>query len=541
MTESNLYNNIINLNKSVYIQILIPTFIVLLFISPDSYLYDLWNREDTAWFFLNAKAWANGATPYVDFADSKGPLLYLIYRIGYTISNCNYIGIFWISVFWWTGIFWFLYKTANIFIADKHKSTIAAILMMIAEFCPFFHREFRAEDLAMLFVAISLYATCCLLYNKHKSTKDIYINSFLLGLSLSGTFLIKYSITAMIGIFIIFSFVYIINKRENILKSIIFFLAGVLILCVPFIVYMLATNSLQAFFHEYIINTLFTVKNAGGVKTSIQEIAFMLLNPSRFSLLLFGIIGNLMFTRLVTNYKMMPLISFLWFMLLSSKHTSMSLNISPHYYQPPTIFAIFLIICIMLWFKDSLNRRWKSYAIVIATFLFVVPTNLLSFTYDTPLMPDLFIYDRQYRKQYYDIAWLMSEVNNPTYILWSWGHETGLGVPVNSLPGSKYTPLQTGATDEMTTTQMKDIESRRSDFIVIVKDKDFENKDKILLSLGYKPYYTYLNSMWHDYQVLYSKHELTMPPTGFHVTNTDILLKRNFQNIKSRFLKNDNH
>ena len=53
--------------------------VVLLFIiSPDSYTHDLYGRHDSAWFFMCGKAWMEGLTPYVDFADSKGPVLWLI-------------------------------------------------------------------------------------------------------------------------------------------------------------------------------------------------------------------------------------------------------------------------------------------------------------------------------------------------------------------------------------------------------------------------------------------------------------------------------
>lgn len=77
----------------------IISFCVLFFLSPDSYTHDLYDRIDTGWFFTCGKAWMNGMIPYVDFADSKGPLLWLIFGIGYLLSPNNYLGMFWISVF----------------------------------------------------------------------------------------------------------------------------------------------------------------------------------------------------------------------------------------------------------------------------------------------------------------------------------------------------------------------------------------------------------------------------------------------------------
>lgn len=80
-------------------------FILFFFISSDSYTHDLWYKNDSAWFYMCGKAWMNGMIPYVDFSDSKGPLLFLIYGIGYLLSPRNYLGIFWISVFWYAVVF----------------------------------------------------------------------------------------------------------------------------------------------------------------------------------------------------------------------------------------------------------------------------------------------------------------------------------------------------------------------------------------------------------------------------------------------------
>ena len=125
---------------------------VLFFISPDSYFNDLHTRCDSAWFFMCGKAWMNGLTPYVDFADSKGPLLWLIYGLGYLLSHTNYLGVFWISCFWYGLTYFFTYKTADIFLKDTRKSVACTVLMTLAFFNPWFHNEIRAEDFCLLFL-----------------------------------------------------------------------------------------------------------------------------------------------------------------------------------------------------------------------------------------------------------------------------------------------------------------------------------------------------------------------------------------------------
>jgi hypothetical protein len=145
--------------------------LTLLFASPDSYLYDLWLREDSAWFFVNGKAWMNGMEPYVDFADSKGPLLFLIYGIGYLLSPYNYLGIFWLSCIVYTICFFLTYKSARIFIDHRH-ALLATFLMALAYFFPAIHWEVRAEDFCLPFVLLSFYAFLALFYKQKELPTD---------------------------------------------------------------------------------------------------------------------------------------------------------------------------------------------------------------------------------------------------------------------------------------------------------------------------------------------------------------------------------
>ena len=64
------------------------------------------------------KAVMNGLTPYVDFTDSKGPLLWLIYGIGYLLSPRNYVGVWILSCLAYAGTFYYNYRTARLLLDD---------------------------------------------------------------------------------------------------------------------------------------------------------------------------------------------------------------------------------------------------------------------------------------------------------------------------------------------------------------------------------------------------------------------------------------
>ena len=81
----------------IFLLLTLWSIIVLLLMSMDSPLHHIYMRVDSAWFFMEGKAMMNGMRPYVDFTDSKGPLLWLIYGIGYLLSPRNYVGVYVLS------------------------------------------------------------------------------------------------------------------------------------------------------------------------------------------------------------------------------------------------------------------------------------------------------------------------------------------------------------------------------------------------------------------------------------------------------------
>lgn len=108
--------------------------------------------------------------------------------------------------------------------------------------------------------------------------------------------------------------------------------------------------------------------------------------------------------------------------------------------------------------------------------------------------------------------------------------ENGRGLPVGTLPGTKYWAYQLGATDEMVKDQENSIKAKKTDFVVINDwHPGISKRDRFVRASGYKLIYQY---SWHDVNFnLYSKHDnLLLPPTDFHVSNMDVLLKRNIFN-----------
>jgi hypothetical protein len=92
------------------------------------------------------KAWMNGMTPYVDFADSKGPLLWLIYGLGYLISPRDYTGVYWISTIIFAIAFFYAYKSALLITCNRATAVLATAVIAFVLTVKWIHDETRCED-----------------------------------------------------------------------------------------------------------------------------------------------------------------------------------------------------------------------------------------------------------------------------------------------------------------------------------------------------------------------------------------------------------
>ena len=492
-------------------------FAVLFICSPDSYTHDLFDRMDSAWFYMCGKAWMNGLTPYVDFADSKGPLLWFIYGIGYLLSPHSYIGVFWLSVLLYTGIFFCVFKTSTIFLKERWQSYMVVAMMVCVYFSFWFHYETLSEDWANGFVALAFYRMCLLMYSdRGREPRSVYLTCFLLGLCLAGTLLIKFNITVMLGLVYCYVLFFLFREKHNIVMALLSFLAGCAAILLPLVAYMLVAGSLSAFIQEYFINTMQTVSSSNGIANYFREWLIMTYEARYAVLFGLSVIGALMMAHRVGRYKWFFLLSFLAFYALAIHNTSPK---HCHYLAICLFFPVWFVIGLLS--LPALQRQslWKK--VVAVAFSYTLIANLLHWGF---LVPNFFLHpNTEPRDSYYHAAYLMSQVDHPRVICYK-TKEIGLGTAVESLPGTKYWAEQSGASDEMMQSQAAAVLAGKADFI-IAAESEINGNDSIVIAGGYHHIYDY--EYGDDVYHLYTKHQLQEPPQSFCVSRMDVLLKRN--------------
>lgn len=486
-----------------YLAFFLYSFCLLLFLSPDSYIYDLYHRCDTAWFFTCGKAWMNGLVPYVDFADSKGPLLWLIYGCGYLLSHYSYIGVFWISCAFYTISFVFAYKLCRMFIS-KNASILVLALLPLFLFYKKYHYEVRAEDFCYTFVFISLYYVCKMFKGVDK--RQLFKLSFVVGVCVMCCMLIKWSIALMMSGFA-FVVLYYSFKNKTV-NGLVGGLTGMIAIAIPFLIYFLLQGNFSAFISEYFCNTYSTVSKPFK-ETLILYLRDWVAVKKSFILFFIGII---LFCR---KYKMSYWLNFCLFTFLAIVVYALW-----EYYNSVLMpFAIFLFIVVVDYIehKFGLDKTKMTFASVICVIGSVV--------YNIHTDKSFVFKEDKYRQSYYDVSQLMAQTKNPKVMFYV--QDFGIGILANDLPACKYWSRQHGATSVMEQERRKALNERLADFIFVsnfgtplidVTEEELKKLD-----------YVYLGETIGENTDLYvyCKKELYKELPHVQLNTLDLLLKKN--------------
>ena len=442
---------------------LVWTTAVLLLVSIDSPLHGVYGHNDSAWFFMCGKAVMNGLTPYVDFTDSKGPLLWLIYGIGYLLSPRNYVGVWILSCLAYAGTFYYNYRTARLLLQDDNKSLLVTMLMPLAYFLPWFHYEMRAEDLCNLPVAVSVYYLFRLLYSSGSTAAQrtggepvgtVARTGLVLGGCFMALVMIKWSIAVMQASMIVIALWYLIWEKQEygLLK---WALCGMAVVATPFVVWLVVVGAWSAFIDEYFVNTFQTVSSEEGFMSSLlTEIEEQWSTPQSLALLLLTSVGGWLLSRQLPHYRFVPLAVSLFFFLVCTRH---NMN---YYYAACYIFLLYLLIYMISLLRKPV-RTWNLAMAAAVVLAWGVSENVRSHSYKRPTTKWV---ANQGRDSFEHLSRCIQ--GEKPRIMNLVAGEFGFGIQSEALPAGKYWSKQVGMTREMARGHQELLESGRADYVI---------------------------------------------------------------------------
>ena len=453
---------------------------LLLWLSPDSYLTHLCTpREDSAWFFTAGKAWMEGMTPYVDFADSKGPLLWLIYGMGYCISPTSYIGVFWLSVLAYAVTFAAVWNTARLFVG-RRGSLITLALMPALMFCRMIHDEVRAEDFCMPWICIGIYCTCRSLMSPKGASVNRY--AFWLGVGMAGCLLIKWNLFILMGgMALVVSGISLGRKRAG---GLVFGLLGIAALTLPFAVYFLWNGNFNAMVQEYFVNTFLTTgrgKDTGVWRTTFYNVLTDRTALYQTTMLVGAIVGIVSFCR---RFRMS------YWLLLAYLPFLLCLGLQPswHYYFSIVVpFYLFAVVFLVDCCSRFIHTLPKTAVVVIAVVVCMGGT-----AYNTRWF-NLVFFPSAYQEQWDEIQAVIHQKQHPRILVMIGDY--GYGLLARALPACKYWALQNNSGEKIKEERYDAIRLQKPDFVLVSDKLGNERKSEyakffsVLHESGYRQCY----------------------------------------------------
>ncbi len=243
----------INHNYIIYFYCLLCSIIFLTICSKSSFLYPLNNWDDANSFFTMGKGMANGLIIYKDLFEQKGPLLYLIHAIAYIISNRTFIGVFIFEVISFSIFLYFANKTILLYFREIHILWASPLMSFIILSSYVFLSGDSAEEFCLPFLAISLYYFLNYyknIYPQKMPTKQVILNGVIAGLVM----VIKYNLLGFwLGFAGFLCIGLLINKKiKEAFLSGLYFLFGMFIVALPWIIYFALNNALYEMIDVYL-------------------------------------------------------------------------------------------------------------------------------------------------------------------------------------------------------------------------------------------------------------------------------------------------
>ncbi|MBR1872896.1 MAG: hypothetical protein IJ795_06800 [Bacteroidales bacterium] len=474
------------------------------FVCEDSPLHDVFysrdhiDRRDTPWYFTCGKAWMSGMTPYVDFADSKGPLLWLVYGLAYLISPHDYLGVMLLNGIGYIASLLCMFLTVRLFTKQSWSAALVLLLTIPFLFIPDMHYETKSEDTSFIFMALALWQTCKILYSDDLTDRDWHRALFLWGLCFGGTLMIKYNSSVMLLVSLAFMLVKMYREKRAFWPEFWSGATGGAVIVLPFVIYFLFKGCLWPFIDDYFIQTPQTIANLQGQRSYFMQ----MLGRHDFVWILVMILAGCGSSALwLEKWKWFPLIVSAWFI-------SLIMYFARGYYiiicGP---LMVFIPLCFFFAFK---KHKWPN---ILAAVLMLVIFGFVGWNLRKWYTKEYFghtpMNDRRERCHKMD-GYMASKMHKPR-ILYYGCADKALGFSSEALPACRYWSLQGGYTKRMGEDQQQCVQERRADFVFIKTDADETRKNR-LRDNGYVK----VDLKDACKLLLYEKKELSDPPQVRH-------------------------
>lgn len=246
------------LSRTELVILLMSSIVTITLVSASSPLYPFNPWDDANCFFTLGRGIIHGYVPYRDLYEQKGPLLYFLYALAALISEKSFIGSWLIECVAATLFAVFSWKTAKLFIEpSRYAIAVMPLFLAIIYTTGMFNFGGNAEEICFPLLTIALYFGLKSIVKGDGLPSDK--EALIIGLLTGIVFWIKYTFIGFFAGFALYILVVTIwHKRFAKLWSLVWrFLAGVIIISIPILLYFVANKAVDSLWEAYFYNNMF--------------------------------------------------------------------------------------------------------------------------------------------------------------------------------------------------------------------------------------------------------------------------------------------
>lgn len=243
--------------------ILIST-LILYFVSRSSPYYVFNNWDDANTFLTIGKSFIRGQVLYRDVIDQKGCYLFLVYGLASLITDRNFFGV-WILEIMAAAITAGSFASILRFWCSRTVSFLLAPMALVSMYASrSFYWGGSAEEFCMPFIALSLWLLCRMAASPVLSNRKLSAVFLFSGCCAGIVGNIKFTILGCFAAIFLFMIVVSFCRTHSLRKEVrqlLFYLLGVSITIIPWVVYFLIHQVLYEWYYNYIYVNVFQYSN----------------------------------------------------------------------------------------------------------------------------------------------------------------------------------------------------------------------------------------------------------------------------------------
>lgn len=462
---------------NLYMILLATSAVLLTFVlCPFSPVYRYNFDTDSVCYEIVARGIMKGKVPYRDLFDHKGPFTYVIYLLGYLIS----FGSSWGSMIVYCVInactYILAYKTVCIYKNEDISFGSVTLFMFISGFVieSVFSNSSRPDNFLLIPLLLSAYIFASEVKKQGKDTVLSNKQMFIIGLMCGVVFATKLNVCLYYFLFGSFYFLHLlISKRfADLFKNFLAFMGGIVLVCIPFAVYLGINHAFFDFIDIYIV---FNAKYSAFDGYSFCLLRETISSPAKISITIFLVLTLLSFAKMLRKKE--GRIQKILYLALSAVIFG-ALTIS---YVCSYFFIIFMpiFLCGTTFLSEIIHTHMRTksdFAKIVSMILIVQVINTIMQCVIVPYTPkDKTQYER-------DIETFVEEHPDADYLYF-----LSLCLPVynsytDALPEVKNFYLPYGAKEDMYKSQLVAIANGDVDVVLVASSSDADREETVELS-----------------------------------------------------------